>query len=263
LGQPVLLGCGASEAQIDALEQEFDRLSAAVQRTAGQLQKAGVALDDTGAAAGRAAADVASVADAASGSGPAFRDLSAELENTSFSLGAVSREALNALVAMNEYAGMTRLWVERINSVTSAIRQQRESADLLNTQLDEQLARVDPLQEKLQQLKRDYSFLDEAQLRQIAQKQEQLEREEARLARDSERAKQETERAQQRNDNGGTSSSGPAPRPSGGTAQGGSGGPVNITVNIEGVIGDIDRGSLEQFARQLKPILDRIAANSR
>lgn len=253
---------GASEAEIEALELEFDRLSAAIQRTEGQLQKAGIALDDTGAAASSAASGIQQAADAADGSESSFRAMGSAVESTAFSFGAVSREALNALASMNQYVSQQRIFVERINSVSAAIRAQRDSLELLNTQLDEQLARFDPLGERLQQLKRDYSLLDEAQLREIAQKQEQLEREEERLARESERVQQETERTQQRNNNGGgTSSSGPAPRPSGGTAQGG-GGTVNLTVNIEGVIGDVDRGSLEQFARQLKPILERLDRNS-
>lgn len=252
------INAGAAQEEIDRLKSAFEQANAAVNAYEQGLKKAANAATDAAEKTGDLAASASQGASAVSDVGNSSTTAAGEVdrftesaEAASFAMGAMSQKAVEALTAMNQYAGMGDLWASRINSVTAKIREQRDAAQDRIRQIQEEIALNDPLQQSLARLRDQYDYLDDATLEQIAQAEARLQQQRERLAREREQAKRETAQQDQPDSRPNT----PAPRPrdsGGGTSSGG------ITINVSGVIGDIDRNAVEWLARKINPELERL-----
>ncbi|MCW5568196.1 MAG: hypothetical protein KIS84_08205 [Dokdonella sp.] len=147
------------------------------------------ALDRQAEAGQRASQAVSQAATSVQSAGNAAQSGAKNTERMTFALGAMSDAAIAALLDLNRYAG-TDLWAQMWNRQMGEIDSQREALRQLNDELDKQLSKMDPLSEKLEKLRSQYKFVDDATLRALAEKQARIEestdrqREEARRLRE-------------------------------------------------------------------------------
>lgn len=120
-----------------------------------------------------------------------------DVKEMSVALTGLSDELTKAYVGMNKYATDAGMFARNISLVSAAWREQDAAVASLNEGLDQQLAKLDPLSDRLQELKGQYPFVEEAKLRAVAEKQQRLEdetrnrRDEAKRLRDEAREARE------------------------------------------------------------------------
>lgn len=148
------------------------------------------ALDDQAEAGKKAAQAVSQVASGTLKAGAAAQGAAKKTETFRASLRSMSDEAIQALLSLNKYAG-SKLWAQMWNRQMAQIDAQYEAIARVNDELDAQLARMDPLADKLEKLKGQYEFVDDATRLALAQKQQQVEDE---VDRRREEAKRERQR---------------------------------------------------------------------
>jgi TP901 family phage tail tape measure protein len=253
------LNSGASEEEIAVIEQEFDRLTAAVARTERQMQKAGIASDTLAAGFQRTGSAAQETSGKLEQAASALGHVEAKARSVSISLGKTSQafqEANRSIEGLIGPAAGSIAGYENYMKASAELRQelkrQREDVDRLSESLEQQLAQYDPLTAQLTKLQQTYKFVDESRLREIARQQQRLEdlKEQARQAKDEAEDVTRDLSAPPRPNSSGSGG--------GGTAAGG--GAINITIN--GFVGSLDRGALQQLARDLRPYLRRLDDHS-
>lgn len=150
------------------------------------LREMATAASDTGVAAARTARGVEQVGTGTDRAARSVGGMSVELTG-------LNDRLVQAYLGMNRYATNAPMWVANINQISAAWRQQNAALDSLNADYDEQLAKLDPLHDRLEELKAAYPFVEEAKLRATAEKAQRLEdeaqrrRDEAKRLRDQAR----------------------------------------------------------------------------
>lgn len=155
------------------------------------------ALSDMATSAGQATRNVERVGEAARDAGDRSREGAEGVRQMAFGLTEMSQEAVQALQALNKFAGQQEIWQQQWNDTMGQIRSQKDGVAAVNDELDAQLAKLDPLTQKVEQLKSQYQFVDDASLRAIAEKQQRLEQERKRLEEESRRAAEDARRLQE------------------------------------------------------------------
>lgn len=181
----------ATDAQLEALKSTGAGLGTEIARSAGI---AGDALDGVARAAERASSATGSAGDAASAAGLKSADAAGKTQKFQHALGAMSQEAIKSLMALNKYAG-TDLWGVLWNKQMGVIREQTKALRSMNAELDEQLARYDPLSAKLEELRKQFNYVDDETLRGVAQKRMQLEQQVEQRREEARRAREEADEA--------------------------------------------------------------------
>lgn len=164
-----------------------DAGDSALKRVKPPADAAAGALGNLGNSAKDAAAQTKSVGDESVGAGEKAKKSADDYHEAAFGLTAMSDEAVKALQALNHLASNSEVWTKAWNSQMQAIREQKTELSGMNDELDAQLAKFDPLNEKLATLKQQYNFVDDATLRSIAEKQQRLEQERKRVEEESQR----------------------------------------------------------------------------
>lgn len=180
-----------TDARLLALSDTGRKLGSGIEQGA---QAAGSALEGVARSAERAASSTSRSGDAAAAAGAKSAEAAEKTEKFQFALGAMSDEAIRSLAALNKYAG-SPLWAQMWNRQMAQFGEQYAAISGINEQLDEQLARFDPITEKLEELKRQYQFVDDATLRGVAQKQLQMEQQVERRREDARRLREEADAA--------------------------------------------------------------------
>jgi tape measure domain-containing protein len=214
-------------------------------------------LENVAAAADTAASSTADAGDAAASAAQDNRDMADATELASVSLGGMSQAAAETYAALNKYAGAPRLWIRMMNGVTQHLKEQQEQAARRIAQLDEEMARYDPMAQKLEMLRAQYGMLDDATLQEIAQREERLAQMRERSEREAEQAKKEREKAEaeriaaenarRQKQAEQREKEGPAP----------SGGLGTFNVNVNAVGGTVSKEELARAARELAPMIVR------
>lgn len=174
-----------TDAALEALKGTGASIGQAIEEGAA---RGGQALGGLGDAAASAAGDLDKQGDAAVTAGEKSREGAKGTEEFRFSLRQMSEAAVQALMDLNRYAG-SPLWNDLWNRQMAQIDAQYAALQGISAELDAQLAKMDPLADKLQQLRQQYEMVDEATLRGLAEKQRRVEeqierrREEARRER--------------------------------------------------------------------------------
>lgn len=230
--------------------------------------KASTALSQVADNAGSAAANIERAGDAMERAGESANAGAGGMRTMTESMVAMSQEAVNALAALNHLANNQPEWRRNVNEITGEWRRQSAALADVNKQLDDQLAAYDPLKDKLAALRLQYKYVDDATLRNIAQKQQQLEEQQKRADDATQQATQAQTalQATQREAGAAPANTGPATAVRGGAASAlgaatkvirlelpGSGLPgVPVAVNID------DEAALEAL---LQKLLGRLSAH--
>jgi tape measure domain-containing protein len=185
-----LEGIDAGMAIASGADQGADALDRASDAAASTARSLGTAA----LAAGAAGQNIEAAGAAAESTTGDLRAMGAAAETTGTSFGAMSQQAVQAYNSLARYVG-TQAFVPLLNSVTEELIRQREAVAGLTSELDEQLAQFDPLQKELEELRIRYKFVDDATLRQLAEKQQRLKQERERTADERRQLRQEREQA--------------------------------------------------------------------
>lgn len=177
---------GKPQAELDALRVQLDAVNVELSQVEKEVNKTATSFANLGNQADNTRKQLGG------GTSGTFEQVTAGLElvrraadATAFSLGAVSDAAAKAFVSMNKYASQQRVWAERMNSLTQALRQQRDAAELRLKQIEQELALSDPLIQSIEALRAQYGgLLDDATLERLARGEAEL----AKLREESERA---------------------------------------------------------------------------
>lgn len=199
---------GAAPDVIASLEGEFKRLNQEILKLESASKNAGGGLQSAGDSAERASVSVRSVGSELRQAGQQAEQFSGQLDSVawsadqaSYSLGAMSESAAALYGEVLRQVGTGSSWtayLNQINGITQRVNEQRNAADERIRQLDEELARYDPMAQSLARLRHEYAMVDDARLQQIAQREERLRREQERIARETERVQQQVARVEQR-----------------------------------------------------------------
>lgn len=181
----------------DALDSMASRGVAAGQQVASGANVAREALErlagagaDAGDGADRADKGIQRVGKGSGTAGDKVKGMSVELTG-------LTDELAKAYVGMNRYATDAGMFARNISLVSAAWREQEAAVSRLNEGLDEQLARLDPLAERLEDLKGQYPFVEEAKLRATAEKQQRLEDEATRRRDEAQQLRDEAQAARE------------------------------------------------------------------
>lgn len=161
-------------------------------------ETAGDAMGAMAARAADAADETSRAGDAARDAGEAAREGAGGVQEMAFSLGSMSEEAAKALQAQNRLASMPTLWAKGVNRITDELNQQRSALASENDLLDQQLSTLDPLSAQLEELRRQYNFVDDATLRSIAEKRSRLDQERQRSQDEQKRLAADAQRQTER-----------------------------------------------------------------
>lgn len=185
---------------------EMDKLGLSGLGAGGKIGKG--ADHATGALRGtaKAAADVTDATDKAADSATRYGEASAkagERANTAWvshsrtvaTLTGLSNTFLADLEKLNKFVGMPRVWRQMWNDTVAAWRQQTAAADTMMQNLDKQNAAYDELTARVEKLRQTYNYLNDDQLRALAQAQKTLEENQKRAA---DEAKQKADEAAQK-----------------------------------------------------------------
>ncbi|MEN1941009.1 Laminin subunit alpha-2 [Luteimonas sp. MJ174] len=154
------------------------------------------ALTEVAGAAEQAAAAQDKVAKSASTAGSNASLAGSKTGEFKAQLSGLTDQLVKAYFAANRYVSSidTGIWSETVNRITAAHRQQAEALARVNAEMDEQLAKQDPLAKQMERLKDQYPYLEEAQLRASAEKSKRLEDERQRAADEAKRLRDEARR---------------------------------------------------------------------
>lgn len=144
--------------------------------------------------AGATSQAATAVADGAEKAGEGTKAAAKATTSWSAELKGLTPALVNAYLAMNRYAG-TDFWSKGMNRITADFQQQADALARLNEELDRNLAKYDPLTKEMEKLKAQYPYLEEAQLRATAEKQQRLHEEAQRQKEDAQRLRDEAARA--------------------------------------------------------------------
>lgn len=164
-----------------------DAMGEGLARLGGQLsQVAGYASDAT-----------AQMADGLDGVGKASDKASEDVGDFKIALNGLSDELIKAYFSTNRYVSSvsSTLWSNAMNQITSQANAQADAIARLNEEMDEELAKHDPLAEALDDLKSKYPYVQEAQLRATAEKQARLEEQKQQELARARQMREEAERA--------------------------------------------------------------------
>ncbi len=244
--------------QFDLLGQAGSKAGDSIARSA---DGASSALRGTAHAASDAASSTDGYAESSRKAGNAAADSARGIQTQTIALAAMSRAATDALVGGNKLVVAQDLWRENFNRVTGEFLRQKSALEELNGQLDEQLAALDPLTAAVEALQRQYSFVDDATLRSIAEKQQRLDQQRQQAQADSDRARQDRQQAEEAQAQAAQATAAASPtaaRPGTGTQA--AAGNSTITVRLEAVGGGSSGNSLagldiDALAQRLVPLI--------
>lgn len=149
-------------------------------RIAPPAEYAAGALDGMADAAARAGSSIEAMGESADEAGARLDNLAAGAESVSFSWGVVSDATDEMLRRMSTtrsaFITTSRDATSSMGVVINEVLAQRDALAEANKALDAHIAKYDPLAERLQQLRKQYHHLADADLMILAQKQAQLEK---------------------------------------------------------------------------------------
>lgn len=149
-------------------------------RIAPPAEYAAGALDGMADAAARAGSSIEAMGESADEAGARLNNLAAGAESVSFSWGVVSDATDEMLRRMSKtrsaFITTSRDATSSMGVVINEVLAQRDALAEANKALDAHIAKYDPLAERLQQLRKQYHHLADADLMILAQKQAQLEK---------------------------------------------------------------------------------------
>lgn len=149
-------------------------------RIAPPAEYAAGALDGMADAAARAGSSIEAMGESADEAGARLDNLAASAESVSFSWGVVSDATDEMLRRMSTtrsaFITTSRDATSSMGVVINEVLAQRDALAEANKALDAHIAKYDPLAERLQQLRKQYHHLADADLMILARKQEQLEK---------------------------------------------------------------------------------------
>ena len=149
-------------------------------RIAPPAEYAAGALDGMADAAARAGSSIEAMGESADEAGARLNNLAAGAESVSFSWGVVSDATDEMLRRMSKtrsaFITTSRDATSSMGVVINEVLAQRDALAEANKALDAHIAKYDPLAERLQQLRKQYYHLADADLMILARKQEQLEK---------------------------------------------------------------------------------------
>nr|WP_238345989.1 phage tail tape measure protein [Luteimonas saliphila] len=170
------------EAELAVLEAIFD-VNDALDEQVGKYRGLGGAAESAAKATGR-------VDESSQKAGSSMQKSSGAAQGLKVALQGMSDAAVQTLFSLNRLAG-TQLWLPAWNRQMARIEEQRAALARVNDELDKQLAKMDPLEDRMEKLRAQYSLLDAEAVRALAQKQERVDQE---LKRKREEALQERQR---------------------------------------------------------------------
>ncbi|HEY4531532.1 MAG TPA: tape measure protein [Luteimonas sp.] len=144
-----------------------DALGDGLGRLGGQLMQAAELADD---ATSQMASGVDGVAKASEKAGEDVGGFKVELQG-------LTDELVKAYFSTNRYVSTisSSIWSNAMNRITAEANAQADAIARLNEEMDKELAKHDPLAKALEELKSQYPYVQEAQLRATAEKQARLE----------------------------------------------------------------------------------------
>lgn len=158
--------------------------------------KAAASLSNVGNAAEEAADKTASVGDAGKKAGEKAQEGAFGFKDMSVSFAAVSDEAARALGALGHLAGSQTTYFNNVNEIMGQFRRQKDELNDFNKGLEDQLALLDPLAEKMQALRQQFNYIDDNTLRSVAERQQRLEQEATRREEELQRTREQAQAAQ-------------------------------------------------------------------
>lgn len=141
--------------------------SAALQGTASAARDASAATDD-------AAASTQKYDDAAKKSGKTAESNQSKFRPAAVALNGLSDALLRAYEATNKFAG-TRMWLEKFNAITAEWQRQNDALNEQLQLLNKQNGAYDEMSQRVEALRAQYGYLNDDQLRALAQAQQTLE----------------------------------------------------------------------------------------
>lgn len=160
-------------------------------------QHAAAALDDTATAASGAAQQVdqtsQSLQKGAESAGKSAEDYQKQFRPAAVALNGFSDALLRAYAAQNQFAGNVDRWADKMNAITAEWRRQKDAYEAQLESLNHQNAAYDKAAQRVEALRKEYSYLTDEQLRNLDAARQALEENEK-------RAKQATLDALKKND---------------------------------------------------------------
>lgn len=224
----------------------------------GGAHRAAGALGGLSSAASAAAANTARVGEESWAAGKQAEQAAGGVQTMTHAFTAMSDAAYAAIRAQNKYANNSEVWARSVSAVGEEWRRQSEQIEKANAALDAQLAKFDPLAAKVESLQLQYEYVNEAQLRQLAEKQQRLEQEQARLQQERKQAQEELSRANQDAQATSAQPAGPARAAGGAAAVGGA--PIVIRLETGGGSSGgpgLSRADLDRLAQEITALVLR------
>ncbi len=121
---------------------------------------------------------------------------SEDVDGFGVALNGLSDELVKAYFATNRYVNTidSGIWSNAMNRITAQANEQADAIARLNAEMDKELAKHDPLTKAMEQLKAQYPYVQEAQLRATAEKQARLEDQKRRAVEEAQRMRDEAKR---------------------------------------------------------------------
>ena len=134
------------------------------------------ALGGVADAAADAASHIERAGDATEDAARKMRAGEKNADGFALALGSVSEEFTRAAMAANRYANSVdnATWRSMVNRLSQLAGEQRKALEAEMEALRKRLAMFDPLTERIEQLRRQYNYLGEDQLRALAEMEQQL-----------------------------------------------------------------------------------------
>lgn len=143
-------------------------------KTAQGAHVASSALQGTANAASDAAASTQKYDDAAKKSGETAESNQSKFRPAAVALNGLSDALLRAYEATNRFAG-TRQWLDKFNAITAEWQRQNDALSEQLESLNKQNAAYDEMSQRVEALRAQYGYLNDDQLRALAQAQQTLE----------------------------------------------------------------------------------------
>lgn len=176
---------GAAPEEIERLQTTFDESTAKVnayektlKSTQKQAESTGKAQQQLGTQTAEAGRQARSASEDAKKLDSSLQDISNTTVGLRISLGEVSQEFVKASEDIADFffkvGGSISQYSRARESLVQELTDQRTAVDEYVASLDKELARYDPMEQALERLRSQYNFVDDARLREIAQREQRL-----------------------------------------------------------------------------------------
>lgn len=158
-----------------AIEDMAVRGEAANQRVSNSALATAQAYGAVTSSASTAATATSGLGSSAGAAGGAMQKSKKSADGMKFALMEMSDAAIESLTSLNKHASFQTIWATKWNRTMADIGAQADEVRKVTAAIDEQIASMDPLTKRVDQLAQKYQFVDRENIETLAQKQLQLE----------------------------------------------------------------------------------------